>query len=80
MIWLLPKSLRGNHIENKKVRMLRTRSLVIDSDPPYHMHIDGEYMGDSTRRLVVELKHRVLPVVCMREGPHHLAHPPEKIL
>jgi YegS/Rv2252/BmrU family lipid kinase len=77
---LLPTSLRGSHVHRPQVQMLRVESLVLESEPGYPMHIDGELIDPAPERLDITLLKRALPVLCDDSIAGSLKHPLEKLL
>ncbi|UCH83141.1 MAG: diacylglycerol kinase family lipid kinase [Candidatus Latescibacterota bacterium] len=80
MLRLLPKSFKGNHVASPDVTMLRTESLIIDSDTPYPMHIDGEFIESPAGRRTVTTRRHALRVLCKPGDNELLRNPLEKIL
>ncbi|NIM20766.1 MAG: YegS/Rv2252/BmrU family lipid kinase [Candidatus Latescibacteria bacterium] len=77
---LLPLALKGTHTNKRGVEMRRVTSLTIDSHTPYHLHVDGEYLGEKPWRLRIFVRERVLPILCLRRGPTRAKHSIVKIL
>lgn len=64
MLTLLPLAIAGKHTTRRGVSMGRATRVTITADQGYHMHIDGEYVGEQTEPLTLTaLPHR-LPVLC----------------
>jgi YegS/Rv2252/BmrU family lipid kinase len=53
----LPKAIRGAHVADPRITMLRARSIEIESDEGFPFHADGEVIDAARRRLSV----RVVP-------------------
>jgi len=62
------------------VRMARARSVEISADRPFHMHIDGEYVGEQSEPMRFDVLDRVLPVLCMKDRPARTGAPLEEII
>lgn len=77
---LLPTAINGGHTDKPSVSMRRARSVEVSADRPFHMHIDGEYIGERTESLHFGILDRVLPVLCMKDRPARTSRPLEKIL
>lgn len=60
---LVPRVLRGSHLDLPGVHFLRTRKLTIESDSALPVHADGEMLTGDTRKLVITLLPGALPVV-----------------
>jgi len=55
ILGLLPKVLRGTHLSDPAVTMVRSRRLVIRSDVPLPLHLDGEVVSNEATSLEVEI-------------------------
>jgi len=64
MLQLLPKAIKGAHVDQRGVTMRRAAALTVESARPFHWHIDGEYVGETTGPLRVRILDRRLPVLC----------------
>ncbi len=56
MLQMLPKVMRGTHVKSQHVTMRRSHTIVIDSNMPLPIHIDGEvfaYLDDDERSISV---------------------------
>ncbi|MGQ9683742.1 MAG: diacylglycerol/lipid kinase family protein [Anaerolineae bacterium] len=60
---LLPEFIRGTHVRQKEVRMLRGRRVVVTSEEGLPSHVDGEIYTRAARRLEMELLRQRLRVV-----------------
>jgi diacylglycerol kinase family enzyme len=80
MLGLLPLSLKGTHTTRREVEMRRTRSVMVESDGPLHMHIDGEYLGNDRRSISFTVLDRRLPVLCKKDAPGLFSQTPQKLL
>lgn len=60
---LVPKVLRGRHLDMPGVHFLRTRQLVVESDAPLPVHADGEILEHGTEKLSITLMPGALKVV-----------------
>jgi diacylglycerol kinase (ATP) len=80
MLGLLPKAIPGKHVGEPGVLMSRSTTVTVASDQPFHMHIDGEYMGTQASPVRATVVPRVLPVLCMKDAPIQAQHPIEQIL
>ncbi len=57
LLTLLPKTLKGTHIDHPLVRYLKTRSLSITASPSTPLHADGEIID----RQALEINYSILP-------------------
>jgi diacylglycerol kinase (ATP) len=80
VVRLLPMSFSGKHVTRPEVRMMRVKSLAIETSPDFPMHIDGELIESAPRRLTITVRHRVLPVLCKQHQQNRLLHPLQPIL
>jgi YegS/Rv2252/BmrU family lipid kinase len=55
ILGLVPKVMKGKHITEKPVRMLRTRTITVSSDAPLPVHADGDILYTDAHRLEVEV-------------------------
>lgn len=55
ILGLLPKVLRGHHIDSPGVTTLRTRRVVISSEVPLPVHLDGEVLTEEATHLEIDL-------------------------
>ena len=60
---LIPKLMRGTHIDEPVVRMYRARRVVIESQEPIVVETDGEIPFLQTHRLELKVLHRRLRVI-----------------
>ncbi|MGQ0720129.1 MAG: diacylglycerol/lipid kinase family protein [Candidatus Eiseniibacteriota bacterium] len=58
----LPKAIRGAHVGDPRITMLRARSIEIESDEGFPFHADGEVIDAACRRLSVRVVPRALTV------------------
>jgi len=77
---LLPRAIPGRHTDARGVSMKRARELTVTASRPFHMHIDGEYVGEFTGPLQFRVLDRVLPVLCRADAPARTMYPLERIL
>lgn len=63
ILGLVPRVLRGTHLNLPGVHYLQAPSLVIESDRPLPVHADGEIMTRGTERLEIALTPAALAVV-----------------
>lgn len=52
----VPKVLKGTHTKLKQVRMAHVTEVTIESDAPMPVHVDGELLGTTLRRVDVQLR------------------------
>lgn len=52
---LVPRVMKGAHIEHEAVRMVRTRRLVVTSEVPLPVHVDGEILHTDCHQIEVEI-------------------------
>jgi len=55
ILGLLPKVLRGRHLHDPAVTTLRSRRIVVHSDVPLPLHLDGEVVSNEATRLEIEI-------------------------
>ncbi|MGH8746020.1 MAG: diacylglycerol/lipid kinase family protein, partial [Burkholderiales bacterium] len=60
---LVPKLMRGRHVGEPVLRMLRARRVVIESDEPLVVEADGELPPMRARRLEIEVVPRAVRVL-----------------
>lgn len=60
---LVPRVLRGTHLDLPGVHFLRARDITIESDQPLPVHCDGEMLTKGTERLSISLRAGALQVV-----------------
>jgi YegS/Rv2252/BmrU family lipid kinase len=77
---LLPLSIDGRHKDKSPVTMRRARRMEISAARPFHMHIDGEYVGEQSEPIHFTVLDRILPVLSMKNRPVRTQQPLEKIL
>jgi YegS/Rv2252/BmrU family lipid kinase len=59
----VPKVLRGTHTKLKQVRMAHATHVVIESEEPVPVHVDGEILGVALRQVEIALKPGALNVL-----------------
>jgi len=64
ILHLLPHAMRGTHVNNKAVTMLRGRHVVIESSKGVPGHIDGEVLCTQGHRVEFEILPGRLKVWC----------------
>ncbi len=62
ILGLLPKVLRGRHIDSPDVTTLRTRRVLIRSEVPLPVHLDGEVVTEEATHLEIDLLPHALEV------------------
>jgi diacylglycerol kinase (ATP) len=80
VVRLLPRAVNGSHTRARGVMMRRTPEVTIEADRPFHVHVDGEYLGEQKGPLRFRVIPRCLPLLCRRDAPARTKHPPTKIL
>jgi len=63
MLAMIPKFMRGTHLNHPKVRMARTDRIEIESPEGFPSQADGEIVGNDVRRMVVSLVPQRLRVI-----------------
>lgn len=63
ILGLVPRVLRGTHLDMPDVHFFRSRRLVIEADAPLPVHADGETLEHGTERLEIEVLAGVLRIV-----------------
>jgi YegS/Rv2252/BmrU family lipid kinase len=61
---LMPFTLNGGHLGNPEVTYERTTSMSIDLDNPMPVHLDGEILTHSARRIEVDVLPGAVEVYC----------------
>jgi diacylglycerol kinase (ATP) len=56
VLWLLPKALRGKHIGDPAVTMVRCRRLTISPAAPVPVHVDGEVISATASQIEIKLE------------------------
>jgi diacylglycerol kinase (ATP) len=80
IVRLLPKALNGSHTDKPGVVMRTATAVKISSTAPYHLHIDGEYLGEKRWDLPINILQKSLPVLCRRDGHPRVHGELEKIV
>jgi YegS/Rv2252/BmrU family lipid kinase len=65
---LMPSVMRGKHTHAAGVTMERGRSVSIRGDIPFHVHADGEIVGEEVTEVDLAIRERVLRVAVPRSG------------
>lgn len=60
---LVPRVLRGTHVRDPAVEVMRTRRATVISDVPLPAHVDGESLPGETLRLEIEILPRALSFI-----------------
>jgi YegS/Rv2252/BmrU family lipid kinase len=76
---LLPASTRGAHVGRDGVVMRRCREIAVSGARAFHMHLDGEYVGEQAEKLRFRVIERALPVLFAGDRPARLSRPRERI-
>jgi diacylglycerol kinase (ATP) len=79
ILTLLPKAISGSHVDKPGVEMQRASLLNVSGTPPFHVHVDGEYIGEITNASFSIVPGR-LPVLCKPDGSPRLSGKLSKIL
>jgi diacylglycerol kinase (ATP) len=61
---LIPHFMRGTHVDQPPVTMLRCKRAVVTCDSGLAVHVDGEIYAEAARRLEIEILPQRLRVVC----------------
>jgi YegS/Rv2252/BmrU family lipid kinase len=80
---LLPGAIKGRHTGAAPVTMRRTQSVTISAERPFHVHVDGEYLGETRGPMHFRVIPRCLPVLfrsTAADAAPRLSHSVEKIL
>ena len=80
IVRLLPSSIKGGHKDSPAVEMRRARAVDIAAEHAFHVHIDGEYIGEHAGPMRFEVLDRVLPVLVMKRGTNRTSRPLETLL
>ena len=64
ILQLVPKLLRGSHAGHPRLRLMRARRVVIESDDPLLVEADGEIAFQDAKRLEIEVMPGALRVCC----------------
>jgi YegS/Rv2252/BmrU family lipid kinase len=80
ILLLLPTAIRGGHTQKRGVTMMRTRDVTITAERAFHVHIDGEYLGEEMGPLRFRVLPRALPVLCAKDLPTRTLHGVARIL
>lgn len=79
MLRLLPMAIGGKHITQPEVTTIRTAGVSFTSPQSFHVHLDGEYIGERAE-IKFSVRERALPVLCQSEKPARLSRGLEPIL
>jgi YegS/Rv2252/BmrU family lipid kinase len=77
---LLPKAMNGSHTDKPGVVMRTAPAVKISSTVTYHLHIDGEYLGEKKWQLPIKILNKSLPVLCRPDGQPRLQNELKKII
>jgi diacylglycerol kinase family enzyme len=55
ILGLVPKVMKGKHITEPPVRMLRAAKITVTSDDPLPVHADGDVIYTDAHRLEIEV-------------------------
>ena len=61
---LIPKAMRGDEAGIPEVQRRRDTRLTVETDTPFHGHVDGELVGERIVRVEIELLPGLLPLIC----------------
>ncbi len=67
LISLLIKAVKGNHVTAPQVTMRKNKKIILQSDRPLPIHIDGEVFAaptDNIRRVTLDVLPAALQVIC----------------
>jgi diacylglycerol kinase (ATP) len=59
----VPKVMRGTHTSLRQVQMARVKEVLIESDDPLPVHVDGEILGAALHELHIEVRPSALRVL-----------------
>jgi diacylglycerol kinase (ATP) len=80
MLLILPRALDGSLVTRPEVRIVRAESLVVGTESPCPMHVDGEYVELPRGNREIKLVPRGLHVLCRRSATNVLSREIRKIL
>jgi len=63
ILGLVPKIMRGTHVNDPRLRLARARRVLIESDDPLLVEADGEIVFEDARRLEIEVRPGALRVL-----------------
>ncbi|MCD6518362.1 MAG: hypothetical protein J7M05_00355, partial [Anaerolineae bacterium] len=68
MLAMVPRFIKGSHLSHRLVNERRGRHIIIESEDPLHVHVDGEILCEEAHRIEV----KVLPssLVMVGRGNH----------
>lgn len=55
MLGLIPRFLKGTHVDHPKIQIIRARHVVIESEEILHFHVDGEILREEAHRLEMRM-------------------------
>ncbi len=61
---LIPRAMQGKHSNLPGVLSRRGTHLSLESETPFHGHVDGELLGDNIVGVEIELLPGLLPIIC----------------
>lgn len=70
MLAMIPRFLKGTHLTHRMVSLQKARNVVISSEDPLHIHVDGEIICDEAHHLEVEIIPQVLPLIAPPNNQH----------
>ena len=69
MLAMVPKFMKGTHIHDRRVATKRTRHVVVSSEDPLYVHVDGEVLCEDAHRVGVTLIPSCLRIIAPAETP-----------
>ncbi|MCO6451548.1 MAG: diacylglycerol kinase family lipid kinase [Caldilineales bacterium] len=63
MLWMIPKFMKGKHLDHPKVTMARTNRVEIESSEGFPSQADGEMLGMNVKKLTISIQPQRLRVV-----------------
>jgi diacylglycerol kinase (ATP) len=60
---IMPKVMRGNHLGNKAVELIRGGKVMVHGHSPFYVHADGEVVGRDVKRVQIELHGKIDTIV-----------------
>jgi diacylglycerol kinase family enzyme len=63
ILLLMPRVMKGKHHHVRGVKMFKTRQLHLSAETPFHVHADGEIVGENVNSVDVGLRQGELTVI-----------------
>jgi len=69
MLQMIPKFIKGTHVRDRRVAMKRGKHVIISSEDPLYIHVDGEILCEEAHRVEATLIPSCLRIIAPAETP-----------